>query len=65
MLYINADENIEQVQLINNIGELIYIENIKDNFSYTLSLADYSNGVYVITIKIKNSISVSKINIVR
>jgi type IX secretion system substrate protein len=64
ILNINAAEDIQQIQLINDIGQVLYEADIKDTTSYSLSITNYPNGIYIIRIRTKNSFSSSTINIV-
>jgi hypothetical protein len=64
ILNINAADNIEQVQLVNSIGQVIYTENTKGISSYSLTISSYPNGIYIVRIKTNNGLSISTINIV-
>ena len=58
-----AEEGIESIQILNNIGEIIYSEGAEKNVQkqYKINISENASGIYIIRLKINNQIINHKI----
>lgn len=49
------------IQIINNLGEIIFNENVDFNGNYQLNLSNFSNGLYTVKITTKDNIYLKKV----
>lgn len=57
---INKDTDKVRLQLTNTLGQIIFLENFDNRNIYTLQTSGFSDGVYVLTIFLNNSLYVTK-----
>ena len=63
LLNFKVDELMEEVQLINNLGLVIY-SSLINNYFFQISVLNIPTGNFIIKIKTKNGFFLSKINII-
>lgn len=63
VVYINTQEAIENIELINSIGQVIYTQQANNNFHIQLNISELPKGIYMARVKTKNNLYTSLINI--
>lgn len=64
-LHIDADKNIQEITLVNALGQTVYRQNDINNGSATINTQRLSAGLYIVTIKSSDGIASRHINIVK
>jgi hypothetical protein len=60
---ISTQEAIENIELINSIGQVVYTQQVKNNFHIQLNITEIPKGLYMARVKTKNNLYTSLINI--
>lgn len=62
---IEAGQAIEEVKVVNTLGQTIYTQNNVNAESVVLNTESYANGMYVATVKTANGISTKRFSVVK
>lgn len=60
ILYINSTDNIEELYMMNTLGQTVYTSRVDDT-NFTINTADFNEGVYFIRMKTANGYKTHKV----
>jgi hypothetical protein len=60
MISIFSMENIREISIYNNLGQLVYNESLDNNY-LTVNTSDYENGIYIVRVRTEKGIKLNKL----